>query len=154
MDLDRLRDLQHVADTARRWQTKRDLMIQVAYRQGDASLSELAEAAGISKQRAHQIVRGPCVAFPPDRPPNRVQVPGNPVKKTRRQREVSEAEAAQLRAAFEARWAAEDAKLTERQRARRRARFQAEVKTSSPSQEQIDKMNVLLADIRRRIPVS
>ena len=107
------------------------------------SLSELARAAGISKQRAHQIVRGPCVNFrrPFDDPPNRVRIPPKSVKETGR-------EMAQLR--MEARWAAEEAKLTERQRARRRARAQAEIEAGSPSQEQIDKMNALLADIARR----
>jgi hypothetical protein len=74
--LDQLRYLQHVADTARRWRAKRDRTIQMFYVQGDGNLSELAGAAGITKQRAHQIVKGPCVNVGPMfNPPKRVQVP-------------------------------------------------------------------------------
>lgn len=75
--LDQLRYLQHVADTARRWQAKRDRTLQMFYVQGTASLSELAGAAGISKARAHQIVKGPCrnVGSLWNRPTNRVQLP-------------------------------------------------------------------------------
>jgi predicted DNA-binding protein YlxM (UPF0122 family) len=73
--LDQLRYLQHIADTARRWRAKRDRTIQMFYVQGDGSLSELAKAAGITKQRAHQIVKGPRVnVWPVFNPPNRVQV--------------------------------------------------------------------------------
>jgi hypothetical protein len=135
--LDQLRFLQHVADTARRWQAKRDQIIQMFYLQGTASLSKLAGAAGISKQRAHQIVRGPCVNFrrPFDDPSNRVRIPPKSVKETGRK-------TTQLRM--------ESVKETGRKRARRRERAQAEIEAGSPSQEQIDKMNALLADIARR----
>jgi hypothetical protein len=82
--LDLLRYLQHVADTARRWQAKRDRTIQMFYQQGTASLRELASAAGISKARAHQIVRGPLVNVGRlwQDPPHRVQLPRKEAKKT------------------------------------------------------------------------
>jgi hypothetical protein len=75
--LDQLRYLQHVSDTARRWRAKRDRTIQMFYVQGDGSLSELAGAAGITKRRAHQIVRGAARNLGAMflNPPNRVQVP-------------------------------------------------------------------------------
>jgi hypothetical protein len=44
----------NTTDPYRRWRAKRDRTIQMFYVQGDGSLSELAGAAGITKQRAQQ----------------------------------------------------------------------------------------------------